>query len=113
MRLTPAILRSTYAFVRSTLPFSRWHLPEADEVEFHVLRKTDVMGDCFVNPDIIRLSERRMSFTAKIVETMAHEMVHLYIDRHRLAPAASNHGAEFRRRWRQVCKHHGFDPVDI
>ena len=112
VRLTPHLLESTYDFLRSTKPFSGWGLPEADEVEFHITRHYDQMADCGISDDgnhCIRVSERRVAHTLTLVVTMAHEMVHLYLDL--IGDRGADHGVEFRKKWKCVCSHHGFDPL--
>lgn len=109
MRLTPEILEASYEYLRSTLPFRRWKLPPAEEVEFHVIRKPGLFGDCETVGDqhIIRVSTAKVGRTQTLIETMAHEMVHVRLNG---LGVKSEHGSDFRRLASQVCRHHGFDP---
>lgn len=111
MRLTPHIVEATYTYLRQTPPFSSWKLPEADEVEFHVTGHHDRYADCGASENgahCIRVSGNRVDHTLTLLPTMAHEMIHLRLEEQGVAHAG--HGPAFRRMWRLVCKHHGFDP---
>lgn len=109
LRLTPSILVAAYEYLRSTPPFHRWKLPEADDVEFHVIRDATIYGDCDLVDDqhIIRISTGRVGRTQSLIESMAHEIVHVYLDRRGVK---AHHGADFRRCAARICRVHGFDP---
>jgi hypothetical protein len=109
MRLKPHILEACYSFLRCTPPFSGWHMPEADDVQFHVTRFGH-MADygCEPGEHVIRISERRVELTNTLVQTMAHEMVHLYLTESG-QPGATEHGIAFTKAWKTVCRNHGWD----
>lgn len=110
LRLTPAILVAAYEYLRSTPPFRRWKLPDADDVEFHVLRTREMFADCettVAGQHIIRVSTGKVGRTGTLIESMAHEMVHVYLDRRGVK---AHHGAAFRRCAARICRVHGFDP---
>ncbi len=106
--LTPKLLRVSYEFLRETPPFRNWRLPEGAEVKFHVTRNRLVQGDHRMENGlhIIRISSAKIGNTHTLLEVMAHEMVHAACDRD---GARSEHGRDFHRRARLVCKYHGFD----
>lgn len=111
MHLSPAILIAAYEYFRATPPFARWKLPPPEDVQFHVTGHLDRYGDCGPTDDgqhCIRASGKMIDHTITLMGTMAHEMVHLKLEYegHR----GGDHGREFMRLWRLVCKHHGFDP---
>jgi hypothetical protein len=114
LRLTPEMLEAAYEILRMTLPFKRWKLPHADDVEFHVTRHRDRRGDCVDagHAHIVRISSIEIVSLNDLIETMAHEMVHIQQDR-----MSSNekfpHGPLFKRLAKQVCRHHGFEEVDF
>lgn len=105
LHLTPEILERSYELLRATRPFSAWRLPEADDVEFHVLRTRRVHGDCSREAGgfVVRISQAH-SYLPSLLATMAHEMCHM-----RAVPDVS-HGSAFKKLAAQVCKFHGFDP---
>lgn len=109
LALTPATLEAAYEYLRTTLPFRRWKLPHADEVEFHVIHKRGMFADCETAGEkhTIRISTVKVGRTQTLIETMAHEMVHVRLDRQGVK---AHHGADFQRCAAQVCRHHGFDP---
>lgn len=113
MHLTPTMLEAAYEYLKTTPPFRRWKLPSADHVEFRVTRDQNVLG--YYQPHdkdgrhIVGISAAKIDRTETLMETMAHEMVHL---RQHLTRSASNggHNVEFQRIGAQVCKQHGFNP---
>ena len=108
LHLTPEILRAAYEYLRACPPFNRWKLPQADEVEFHVTRHTDRRGDCEATVDghCVRISAALIGRTSSLMETLAHEMIHVRLDR---KGVRSHHGRDFQRCAAQVCRYHGFD----
>ena len=107
--MTPDTLRACYNFLAETLPFRNWNLPDGDDVEFRVVRDPTVFG-WYIRENgkhIIGVS-RMFKHTDTLVQTMAHEMVHLH--EHNSGPCGKGHSRAFRKWADQVCKHHGFDP---
>ena len=107
--LTPALMESTYAWLLLTPPFSRWGMPECNTVQFIVTRSRKAHADHLLicGAHSIRMSSHSIKRTFALIETMAHEMVHIVCDR---AGVKGEHGPAFRKRAALVCKHHGFDP---
>jgi hypothetical protein len=114
VNITPDILHWAYEYLRHTPPFRRWGLPEADEVEFHVTRSQEARGHCqqagAAGAAVIAVSQALVVRTQRLIETVAHEMIHLYLDRRGVKSA---HGAEFKKCAAAVCREHGFDPGDF
>ena len=108
LRLTPELLAAGYDFLRETQPFRGWRLPPADDVGFHVIRAPGFFADCGFENDVpvIRVSERKNGYTATVLATLAHEMIH--VRQFRLGDSG-NHNALFHRLARSVCRAHGFD----
>ena len=117
MHLSPVILERAYDFLRSTAPFSDWDLPEADEVEFHIHRHRDNrFGDhAYRNGrHVIRLSDRRHNNYTVMLQTMAHEMGHLYQRQTDCKSRLSaDHGPKFMRLMRRVGRRWGWKPEII
>lgn len=110
LHLTPEMVEAAYELLRATRPFRRWRLPPADEVEFHI-RHFAHHADCAKHVSgrfTIRVSSRLHGRLDHLVETVAHEMVHIQQDH--VAPREGSHGRAFHRLAAQVCRHHGFDP---
>ena len=109
LRLTPDVLAAAYDFLRHTPPFKGWRLPESDEIAFHVVRDPTIHADFGVDNDggpLIRVSATCNGHTITLLQSMAHEIVHL---RQHLIGAKDAHGASFKRMAKAVCAAHGFD----
>ena len=108
-QLSPQMCEAAYEFWRSAPPFRRWKLPPSDEIQFHVIHKRGLFADCEMvdGEHIIRISTAKVRDTYALVDTMAHEMVHVYLDRRGVR---AHHGADFKRCAARVCRIHGFDP---
>lgn len=107
--LTLDVIRAAYELLRATPPFRRWGLPPSAEITFRVTRHVDCFGQCWSDGVVtgIDISEQKVGQTKTLLETMAHEMVHLWQLR---SGRKLSHNAEFKRRAAIVCRHHGFDP---
>lgn len=112
LKLTPDILRASYNFLCELPPFDRWNLPDAHDIIFRVTRHHDRWAHyrrtASGKPEIV-ISARFIQRTESLVETMAHEMVHLHQARAGMENAAQ-HNAAFKKLAARICKIHGFDP---
>jgi hypothetical protein len=109
--LTREMLAAAYDLLELTEPFCRWNLPSSDEIKFEVTGHKGRQGECVINgPDMhVRISTHHIGRIASLMETMAHEMVHL----HTYVAGITEkdpHGPGFRKLALQVCRVHGFDP---
>lgn len=111
MHLTPDILELTYDYLRHLPPFKGWRLPPGDTIEFFLTNHKVAAGVCDVWTDgriRISISTELVAHTSTLLAIMAHEMVHVHVDRHKKERA--HHGPVFKRYAARVCKQHGFDP---
>jgi len=99
--LTKATLIAAYELLRTTPPFLGWKLPEPDDVEFTVIRTRDLYGDC--DGDKIRVSAGRHGTLNALLQTMAHEVIHLHQFRRGLNTPNTEHNADFHKRAKRVC----------
>ncbi len=112
--LTPEVLAAAYDFLRTTPPFSGWNLPEPEDIDFKVSRRTSEFGRYQLVGDrhIIAMSGAAIGQTATLMHYLAHECIHLHLEitgmESRGGP--NTHNAAFRKFATQVCKVHGFDP---
>lgn len=118
LHLTPEILRATYDFFCTTLPFRRWNLPSSEVVGFKVTGDKTKFGCCATydierknNKEkemlhVIEVSNVKVLHTGTLLVTMAHEMVHVHLDRKKVR---AHHGADFKRCAKRICQVHGFD----
>lgn len=109
LHITPEMIERTYELLRVTPPYNRWKLPPGEEVEFGVMNCAFPGGDCLTEngKTRIRISTRRIGRLHNLVEYVAHEMVHMHIQRKGIR---TEHGREFKAAAKVVCRHHGFDP---
>lgn len=109
--LTPEMLIGAYEFLRTTPPYRGWKLPTGDEVKFAVTKHKTFMathqGD--VNGCAIEMSAALVGHTATLVQTMGHEMIHLYQYLTKRETGNTIHNADFRRKAESACRYHGWD----
>lgn len=116
MHLTPEQLAAAYELLRTTPPFNRWKLPDSDDVIFNVTNSKTVEGKYQAwkgAPDrAISVSTQIVRTLDELVQTMAHEMVHLHQDYTRqIEYSSGGHGPIFRKYAAQVCRHHSWNPL--
>ena len=110
--LTPALLHSTYSMLDECQPFCKWNLPDAEDITFEVNRSK---RNCGVYTLIagkahkIGISVHFHGRVHNLIETMAHEMIHLHVWRHPGTSRGGEHNAAWRRYANEVCKELGFD----
>jgi hypothetical protein len=115
--LTAEMLACAYEYLRHTPPFSRWNLPEPEDIKFETSRHPKEAGRYIWDPNvkkhIIRASMRGIGHTESLMKFMAHEMIHLHLRIMKWESRAASeevHNAAFRKFAAQACKWHGFDP---
>ena len=112
MHLTPARVAAAYDFLRILAPFARLKLPEADLVEFNLVRDRANYATythyCRTNEHIISLCADTPWTLDFLLMMLAHEMIHLYQRQAKLTTKAV-HNADFRRRARVVCRAFGWN----
>ena len=110
LKLTPEVLRGAYTYLTETEPFCKWNLPDPEEMFFKVDRHQSRYG-CAVGDEkghhMICVSSVFVGQTLSLMETVAHEMVHIHQAQ---AKMTMDHGLAFRKFAAHVCKVHGFDP---
>ena len=111
--LDKEMLAAAYEYLRHTPPFSKWNLPDAEDVKFSTSRRPREAGryQWDGNHNIIA-SIHGVGHTSTLMRFMAHEMIHLYLEKmgwESKARSEEVHNAAFRKFAAQVCKYHGFD----
>lgn len=96
--------------LRGLFPFVKYKLPLAKDVEFEVSRTKHMMAywniDC--NGHVIGVSTAKCKTLTSVVESVAHEMVHVAAERMGFEDHA-DHDAQFLRMAADVCNSLGFD----
>lgn len=117
LHLTPEMLEHAYEYLRASRPFRSWKLPHADEVGFFITRHKDRYGHMHgykrSEEAEIAISELNIGSSVKLLEKMAHEMIHLYQHRQKTETPNTQHNAEYKRLARGVCNEHWFDYKDF
>ena len=114
MKLTPEILAAAYDYNKTWEPFNKWNFPDAEEVEFRVIKSTTVHGWYAMRDGkhIIAISARTVGFPTTLIRVMAHEMIHLHQQEAGMANAAQ-HNRAFQKLAERVAKIHGYDPKEF
>ena len=108
MKLTETQLRAIYVMLTCCPPFSRWKLPDEYRLKFKVTRSDMHMGMYEPDPHRLAISAPQHTGLAAVVETMAHELIHLKLEREGRQGHA-DHGPQFKAHASEVCKAWGFD----
>ena len=113
--LTPETLAAAYEYLLTTPPYSGWNLPDSEDVKFIVnrkLRKKFAQYQWNGERHTIAMSAASIGHTATLIEALAHETIHLYLE-HMGWESRGNesvHNPAFQKLAAKVCKFHGFDP---
>lgn len=113
--LTTEILTAAYDFIATTPPYSGWNLPDSDDVKFIVnrkLRNKFAQYQWTGEQHSIAISAASNGHTSTLLESLGHEMIHLYLE-HMGWESGGNesvHNAAFRKFAARACKFHGWDP---
>lgn len=81
MHLTATVCQSVYDLLKLLPPFSKWKMPPSAGIIFKVNRSTMTLGTFDVDPPVIALSSVMNKSMQDVLETMAHEMTHLHLER--------------------------------
>lgn len=108
LHLTPEMVEACYELLKLTPPFRRWGLPPGDQLVFRILLSTERYAHFRAQSDgahEIAVSTAKVVTIDLLVQSLAHEMVHLHMEQLKLG---ANHGSNFKRFAKQVCRHHGW-----
>lgn len=108
MKLSAAILAQAYTGLSLLPPFSGWRIPAAEHVNFRITKSSMVYGTYDADPHEITISRTMCLTPADLVQTMAHEMVHIALER-KGAKDHADHDASFREAAQEVCAVFGWD----
>lgn len=112
--LTKEMMYGAYEYLLMCPPFTRLHMPDAEEVSFFVIHAPRIHGDCgkykYRKEIFIRLSTSMIGRTHNLIETMGHEMIHGFQEYN---PETKIGKAEHDPCWHmladELCDFHGFD----
>jgi hypothetical protein len=116
MVLSPKILKNVYLMLLACKPFNDYKsMPPADNIRFVVNSDPDTMGTYLYDEDeapshVITISKERCGHLNTVIQTMAHEMIHL--KRHK-TKAWDQHDDKFRKYAKDIADELGFDPASL
>ncbi len=112
LAITPDVLRAAYDFLCETPPFNRWNLPSGEDVKFRVANSKQHFGWHTFDGQKheIAVSRALIGHVNTLIETMAHEMIHVHERQSGACKPGVEHSAAFNRWSAQVCLSLGFDP---
>jgi SprT-like family len=108
MRITIEDLRMAYIYLEGCRPFRNWRLPCTSEIVFKVNKSEMIQGEYECDPHTIHASTHHNHTWLDVLETVAHEMVHLVCEQHNEIKH-HEHDKKFKKRAEQVCKWFGWD----
>lgn len=113
IEVSRATIIAAYELLRTCKPFLGWRLPEVGDVEFEVIRgqqggRSDAFfADC--DGETIRVARSTHGQLSTLLQSVAHEAIHLHQMRNGLETKGVKHNADFRKRSARVCRLHGWD----
>lgn len=107
MKLTVRHVRSVYTCLAMLPPFSAWRMPDEYRVEFGVSNSNRVFGLYDSDPHSISVSKQQCKNFDDVIKTMAHEMLHLKLERDG-DPEHSDHKGQWKQRAEEICGHFGW-----
>lgn len=115
--LTPLLIVSMYRMLRDCPPFTSWRLPDADDIEFRTSRRKDAAGEHIEKTPptrgakyTIMVSTEKNGHLDTILQTLAHEMIHLAQAVAKVPRRYEAHdNQDFVTRARKVCAVMGWD----
>jgi len=114
MIINTDMLAHAYEYLSCTEPFRNWNLPPAEEVRFKTFRKWKKYAHYFRVGDQhhIEFSTKHITSHYMLLATMAHEMLHLFLETHCMH-GDDHHGEAFQKLANEVCELHDFNRYDF
>jgi hypothetical protein len=108
------MLAPAYDYLAATEPFYNWNLPPAEEIRFKLFKKWKKYAHYFRVDGVhhIEFSTKHVTDHYMLLATMAHEMIHLFLETHCMH-GDDFHGEAFQRIANEVCELHGFNRYDF
>lgn len=106
--LTVKHIRAVYTALSCLPPFSKWKMPDEYRIDLTVSRSNRVFGHYDSDPHAIAISCMQCKNFDDVIRTMAHEMVHLKLERDG-DPDHSDHKGTWHEAVAEVCTYFGWD----
>jgi Zn-dependent peptidase ImmA (M78 family) len=107
LALTERHVRAVYTALAMLPPFSKWRMPDEYRIELGVSKSNRAYGLYDSDPHSITISKIQCKHFSDVIMTMAHEMVHLYLERCG-DPDHSNHEGRWSETAAEVCTQFGW-----
>lgn len=108
MKPCEADLIAAYEYLASVEPCKSWNLPPSSAIDFEITRSQMLQGEYEPDPHTIRASSYCCKTQQDVLETVAHEMVHLHLEKAGGFNHA-NHCPKFKGAARKICKQFGWN----
>lgn len=113
-KVTPLMLRASWDYHAASGPMLNWNLPPGEAVDLRVGRAKNATyaitwHDRNKDRQWITFNSHLHGTSDTLHRSMAHEMIHWYID-HNNIKDTSDHGRAFQKYALAICKFHGYDP---
>ena len=114
MKITPLLCYDIYHMLQLTSAMSTWKMPSSEIVDFIVQTKLDGDTYAWVEADgdgyILKISKSQNQTLTRLIETIAHEMVH--ISRHKSGDGKwAEHDGKFLKMAEHLNKHLGLEVI--
>jgi len=107
--LTPEYLAKLYTTFAKLPPFDKYALPNANAIEWKVIKDKRVCGYFYADPLRIEISSSYCKKFRILSETILHEMIHLALYHCKRYEHYDEHKVEFYKLAVEVCKVYGFE----
>lgn len=123
MKLPPItidVMRQTYELLAACPPFVDWNLPPSEDISFGRTHLKDLRGRYYahayaghtkdaskIKKQLIRINPRYNRTMDDLLQTMAHEMIHLHEHRSGMMTQAQ-HSEAYLMIARDICKRYGW-----
>ncbi len=103
--LNAELLAAAYDYLCCTPPFNKMNMPHSEDVKFSTSKRKHEFGRYqWVGGDHhIVLSTRNVGRHAQLLQTLSHEMAHLFLE---VNGICDEHGPVFSKLADKICKHH-------
>ncbi len=110
LSLTKEALAAAYDYLCEFEPFSKWNMPESEDIKFRVMKRKDRTAHYAMSDGVheIAVSSAYVGQHDVLLSSIAHEMLHLHMAQtcwNRRNP----HDAAFQKFADRICKIHHFD----
>lgn len=113
LTLTPERLQAAYDFLAGCPPFDEWNLPSGEDVKFKATRSRKWAGCYRIDRGHqIDVSNVHVTSVNRLMQIMAHEMIHLH-EKETGMRTRAEHTAAFHLLAAQVCDVLGFSSDDF